>query len=169
MKVSIDRSIPTSLKEEVIDDFAREILDLWEARHMYGHILTAYVQEKVPAGFILVEYNSPDTYTIRGTWVSEVFRNQGVGTKLMEMLLYAVKDSPVRVWVNITPGAEKFYEKFGFKLVGRRSDFNQTIGIFTTSDYSQDDLENLASYKYGTRFEGLKEGFFEKLKKKFKK
>lgn len=37
---------------------------------------------------------------------------------------------PVDILVNITKGAEGFYEKYGFKIVGYREDFDMNIGLW---------------------------------------
>lgn len=99
---------------------------------MKGVTYTAYLYS-IPVGFILLQDNSPKYKTIRGTWVSENFRGQGVGEKLLSTVLQGYKHRDVDIVVNITPGAEGFYEKYGFKIVGKREDLDMNIGLWEAS------------------------------------
>lgn len=131
---------------------------------MYGYVVTAFAQGKVPIGFILLEDHAFGNYTIRGVWVSEIFRNSGIGTRMMREV-FQIAGSTSRIWVNITPGSEKFYEKFNFNMVGSRSDFGQTIGVYSR-DYNQTTLEELARLKYGEKYVAPKKSILSKFRKR---
>lgn len=81
----------------------------------------------IPVGFLLVEYNSLDTQTIRGLWVEERYRGEGLGRFLMETLFEETDPAGVTTKVSITDGAQKFYEKFGFEIGERRTDFPDQV------------------------------------------
>lgn len=131
---------------------------------MYGYVVSAYAQGRVPVGFILLEDHAFGNFTIRGTWVSEIFRKMGIGTRMMEEI-FRIAGSTSRIWVNITPGSEKFYEKFDFKMVGSRSDFGQTIGVYS-KHYNQATLEELAQLKYGKKYVAPKRDLLSRFRKR---
>ena len=79
----------------------------------------------MPVGFILVQENSLYLCTIRGTWVHSDFRGKGIGEVLLKSVLE--NNSDVDIIVNVTKGAEGFYEKYGFVKVGHRDDFDMDI------------------------------------------
>lgn len=123
------RSVPSTLRREIAfcaDKFATELLDLWESREMKGWVYVAY-EYTIPTGFLLVEYNTCNLQTIRGLWVKQSFRGQGLGRFLMEALFEETDKAGVETKVNITEGAEKFYQKFGFEIGERREDFPDQI------------------------------------------
>lgn len=84
----------------------------------------------LPVGFILLQNNSENRKTIRGTWIDAKFRGQGLGEALMKAVQKEYEHEPVDILVNITKGAEGFYEKYGFKIVGYREDFDMNIGLW---------------------------------------
>ena len=84
----------------------------------------------LPVGFILLQDNSERLRTIRGTWIDENFRGRGLGEKLLKEILDEYEHQLVDIVVNITKGAEGFYEKYGFKIVGHRDDFDMNIGLW---------------------------------------
>ena len=121
--------IPLGLQREIKiskDKFAKELVDLWETREMKGDVYTAYLYT-IPIGFLLVQYNAPNLQTIRGLWVEEKYRKQGVGRFLMEALFEETDKAGVETKVNITEGAQEFYKKFGFEIGERREDFPDQI------------------------------------------
>lgn len=126
-------SIPLGL-HTVKDPFARDLLDLWESRKAKGTVYTVYLYS-LPVGFILLENSSRKLRTIRGTWVNENFRGQGIGEFLLKTILQEYEHQPVDIVVNITKGAEGFYEKYGFKIVGHRDDFDMNIGLWESLEY----------------------------------
>ena len=123
------RSIPFGIRKETQiakDKFAQELLDLWESRNLRGSVYVVYLYT-IPVGFLLVEYNSLDTQTIRGLWVEERYRGEGLGRFLMETLFEETDPAGVTTKVSITDGAQKFYEKFGFEIGERRTDFPDQV------------------------------------------
>lgn len=122
------RSLPLGLST-IKDPFARELLDLWRLRKLEGSVYTAYLYT-LPVGFILLQNNSENRKTIRGTWIDAKFRGQGLGEVLMKAVQKEYEHEPVDILVNITKGAEGFYEKYGFKIVGYREDFDMNIGLW---------------------------------------
>lgn len=109
------------------DEFAKELADLWFGRKMKGVIYTAWLYS-MPVGFIFLEHSHPYACTIRGTWVDPNFRGKGVGEFLLKKVL---ADTPKQdIIVNVTKGAEGFYEKYGFLKMGHRDDFDMDIYYF---------------------------------------
>ena len=126
------QSVPFRVRNTVSllkDGFAQELLDLWDSRDMRGMTYTGYVYSK-PVGFVLLENNSAELRTIRGFWIREDFRGKGIGSSLLEQVLRDYEHLPVDIKVNITPGAERFYEQHGFEIVGYRDDFKMNIGLW---------------------------------------
>lgn len=122
------RLLPLGLST-IKDPFARELLDLWRLRKLEGSVYIAYLYT-LPVGFILLQNNSENRKTIRGTWIDAKFRGQGLGEALMKAVQKEYEHEPVDILVNITKGAEGFYEKYGFKIVGYREDFDMNIGLW---------------------------------------
>lgn len=96
---------------------------------MEGFVYVAYLYT-IPVGFILLQNNSEKLKTIRGTWIDAQFRGRGLGEALMKLVQNEYEHEPVDILVNITKGAEGFYEKYGFKIVGYREDFDMNIGLW---------------------------------------
>ena len=86
---------------------------------MKGSVYTAYLYS-LPVGFILLQDTSRKLKTIRGTWINERFRRQGLGEALLKLVQSECEHESVDILVNITKGAEGFYEKNGFEIVGQR-------------------------------------------------
>lgn len=107
---------------------------MWDSRGMEGEIYEAILYN-LPVGFILLENNSQELKTIRGTWVNSDLRGKGVGQFLMKAVCSDYEHRPVDIKVNITKGAEGFYEKFGFKIVGHRDDFDMNIGLWKALEF----------------------------------
>ena len=120
--------IPFTFKS-IEDEFAQELLDLWNSRNMKGSVYTAYLYS-LPVGFILLQDTSRKLKTIRGTWINERFRRQGLGEALLKLVQSECEHESVDILVNITKGAEGFYEKNGFEIVGHRDDFDMNIGLW---------------------------------------
>lgn len=98
-------------------------------------------------GFLLVEKKS-DEWIIRGTWVVDWCRGKGIGARMMQDLLSDFSRSPeTYIFVNITPGAEGFYTKFGFNIWGWRTDLEEEMAIGTYSNV-QADLEQTRTVAY---------------------
>lgn len=93
---------------------------------MKGDVYTAYLYT-IPVGFLLVQYNAPNLQTIRGLWVEEKYRKQGIGKFLMEALFEETDKAGVETKVSITEGAQEFYRKFGFEIGERREDFPDQV------------------------------------------
>ena len=137
----------TNSREVVQDEFARELLDLWQTRHLNGTIYT-YSLYTMIVGFLLVEKKS-DEWIIRGTWVAEWCRGKGVGARMMQDLLsdFSGCSKIHYIFVNITPGAEGFYTKFGFNIWGWRTDLEEEMAVGTYSNV-QADLEQTRTAAY---------------------
>lgn len=131
--------IPDNLDEKE-DAFALDLINLWKARNLEGFYFfydfeTAGSSEVV--GFVLLEGkgDAETDNTIRGLYVAPRWRGKGIGRKLVEE---ALKVKHKNFWVNVTDGAEEFYEKLGFKKVGRRVDFpDQTLYYHGPKDVSE--------------------------------
>lgn len=75
------------------------------------------------AGYLLLE-TAGDTVTIRGLYICEGFRRQGIGNRLLSKCIqYVEQTGRKHMYVNITEGAERFYQKYGFTILGVRKDF----------------------------------------------
>lgn len=121
IKISRSLNIP-KLVEEIEDDFSKELIKLWKDRKMQGFVWVAW-KVCVPVGYILLEGQGADC-TIRGFFVDSRYRGEGIGTQLLHRVMEDIKaEDRVSVIVNITEGAEKFYEREGFTVLGRRKDF----------------------------------------------
>lgn len=96
---------------------------------MTGTIVTMWLYT-MPVAVLLVETKGTE-WTIRGTWVSEWCRGRGVGEKLLtDFLKDFDKENPQgELWVNITPGAEGFYAKYGFRIPGYRTDTPESMAV----------------------------------------
>ncbi len=79
----------------------------------------------------LLQDTSRKLKTIRGTWINERFRRQGLGEALLKLVQSECEHESVDILVNITKGAEGFYEKNGFEIVGHRDDFDMNIGLWS--------------------------------------
>lgn len=119
--------MPYAIRDNVWQDaFAKELVDLWDERKLEGRIYTAWLYSTV-TGFILVQEGYKED-TIRGTWVATPYRQNKVGTYLMKHLLENQKKPIV---VNVTKGAEGFYELFKFQKIGHRDDFDMDVYLWT--------------------------------------
>lgn len=138
-------SVPSNLIG-VKDAFLQEIVDLWNDQNKRGKIYTYYLYT-IPVGTLMVEENGED-WTIRGTWVAEEYRKEGIGRRMLEDLKSKFDSSKIasRLWVNITPQAEGFYKKLGFRIPGYRVDTPapMSVGIFVKGAY----LDTIFSEKY---------------------
>lgn len=121
-KLSRTQLIPLSLQNSQLDNFARELIDLWKARQMRGYCLVSYLYS-VPVGFLLLEIG--EKTTIRGLWVDPTFRKQGIGESLVQESIKLCTSSILHV--NANGPAVGFYEKLGFQRGNRRKDFPDQI------------------------------------------
>lgn len=121
-KLSKTLSIPLSLQNSQLDDFAKELIDLWKTRQMEGYCLVSYLYT-IPTGFLLLEVG--EKTTIRGLWVNPIFRKQGIGESLVQESINLCTDSVLHV--NANESAVGFYEKLGFQRGERREDFPDQI------------------------------------------
>lgn len=129
---------PYRLDSFVKDLFGKELLEMWRTNDRKGMVYTAWFGDE-PAGFILLE-KTENYWTIRGTWVEENLRGRSVGGFLMKNLLEDFwNEKPDCIWVNITPGAEGFYQKFRFNIIGYRNDTPEAmpVGIYTNWTMSE--------------------------------
>lgn len=114
--------------EDFLEKEAKGLLDLWESRKKTGVFFT-YEKDNIPVGFLILEIGKKCN-TIRGLYVKEAHRKQGIG----EMLIRAAigLSGETFLWVNITKGAEKLYTKLNFTVLGERRDFpDQVVAYFT--------------------------------------
>lgn len=119
--------------------FVQEIVELWRDRGLKGtvYVLKETRQDRV-AAFLLLEQRPGKASIIRGLYTYEDFRRQGCGSYLIRL---AVRENGQNgVIVNITAGAEKVYQKLGFKVLGRREDF-KTQSVAVWGDVSEEELE----------------------------
>ncbi len=90
--------IPFTFKS-IEDEFAQELLDLWNSRNMKGSVYTAYLYS-LPVGFILLQDTSRDT----GMTVVIITHNQAI-TPMADRII-RVKNgtvSSVEINKNKTP------------------------------------------------------------------
>lgn len=74
-------------------------------------------------GYLLLETAGSEC-TIRGFFVDERYRGRGIGARLLERCLeFTEITERYNVYVNISEGAEKAYERCGFQILGTRKDF----------------------------------------------
>lgn len=134
------------------DDFALELLELWQNNERNGIVYTYYLYT-IPIAFLLVELHE-DSWTIRGTWVTEWCRGKGVGSRMMKDLLFDFSRCPKihYIFVNITPGAEDFYTKFGFHIWGWRTDLEEEMAVATYSDVQAGLEQTTTTALYRGRF-----------------
>lgn len=112
---------------EPVDPFSRELSDLWRERQLNGQVL--WIRYRTcgtwfSAGYLLLE-NRKDGSTIRGLYVHPEFRNRGLAHNLVEKAVEFRENKDL--WVNVTKGAEKIYEDFGFRRLGERKDFPDQV------------------------------------------
>lgn len=147
---------------DIKDPFARELLDLWNDRHLKGYAilyqdyiskgpLQGYKPSPVQ-GFILVEKKNNEAI-IRGLFVDPKARRRQVGSRLIQYVQKIANQSregkvygEKTVWVNITSGAESIYTKMGFNIVGTRKDFpDQKIAYW--GEVSPEEVSRVKSLK----------------------
>lgn len=141
---------------ETIDDpFVQEIIRLWETynRHgrLYCHLVTDDLQSQI-VSFVLLE--TSNDYTIRGTWTHPDYRKQGLGTVLLNKIIFdSIRSDKVDcIWVNITPGAEYIYEKVEFNIYGKRTDCEPNLPVGIYSLYPRTIEEQLIKAKFKQNF-----------------
>lgn len=138
------------------DPFVQELISLWKSRNPEGSIYTASLYT-MPVAFILLE-TSETEWTIRGTWTDEWCRGKGVASLILKNIFKDfVEDSKVHyIWVNITPGAEKFYTDRGFRIWGKRTDLDVPMSVGVFSDVHPGLEQTLFASKYKDRVEFFK-------------
>ena len=114
------------------DPFSKELIDLWQSREMSGLIFSLHedVRTMTPTlGYILLELKGSKA-TIRGFWVDKRYRGKGHGSELLKAVKgYCLVQDCSELHVNITESEEniKLYEKMGFRMISRRTDYPDQI------------------------------------------
>lgn len=119
-------AVPDRVQNAFEDEFAQELIELWKEKKRRGQAYVAYLYS-IPVGFCLVEQEGlAKKATIRGMYVQPSFRGKEIGSFLLRSVIqdFGMKD----IWVNITDGAQKFYERFDFEIVGERADLPEEAG-----------------------------------------
>lgn len=119
-------AVPDRVKTAFENEFAQDLIKLWEEKKRRGQAYVAYLYS-IPVGFCLVEQEGlAKKATIRGMYIQESFRGKEIGSFLLRSVIqdFGMKD----IWVNVSDGAQKFYERFGFEIVGERADLPEEAG-----------------------------------------
>lgn len=122
--IQVYNSIPEHTRMTA-DPFSEDLVYLWDVRRMKGKIIVDELEipGKVCRGYILLQESKKD-WTIRGFFVDQQCRNQGIGSALLDKVDEIVSKSKNKIcYVNITEGAESIYIRHGFQILGPRSDF----------------------------------------------
>lgn len=117
---------------EVVEIERMSFTTPWSEAAFLGEILKLYSLTKVAVlegkiiGYICVEHIMDEGH-ILNLAVHPDFRRRGIGTKLMEEVLDELKKNDCRyLYLEVrfsNLGARKFYESFGFRVVGIRRDY----------------------------------------------
>lgn len=117
---------------EVVEIERMSFATPWSEAAFLGEILKLYSLTKVAVlegkiiGYICVEHIMDEGH-ILNLAVHPDFRRRGIGTKLMEEVLDELKKNDCRyLYLEVrfsNLGARKFYESFGFRVVGIRRDY----------------------------------------------
>ncbi len=139
----IRRSLRIPKDVQAIEDpFSQELCRLWNSRDMQGFVFTVRDSENIPVGYALLE-DFGRTCTIRGLFVCEDYRRHRVGSRLLHHVLESCAlEGRDKLLVNITDGAEKIYEREGFRILGRRVDFPDQQ-LATRGEFSEEELQKL--------------------------
>ena len=80
--------------------------------------LGAFMENKlIGCATLQVDSRKGCKYRIRGMAVEPEFRNQGVGTKIVEELQKTCKEEKTGIWCNARIKAIKMYERCGFEII----------------------------------------------------
>ncbi len=117
---------------EVVEIERMSFTTPWSEAAFLGEILKLYSLTKVAVlegkiiGYTCVEHIMDEGH-ILNLAVHPDFRRRGIGTKLMEEVLDELKKNGCRyLYLEVrfsNLGARKFYESFGFRVVGIRRDY----------------------------------------------
>ena len=111
-----ERQYDNSIEEKIIvkDYFKNNIKN-------EDNILLCHEEDKTINGYIylkLVDANNKRGYLIDGLYVDEEYRNNGIGTRLIESSLNIIKDTNIEfIDINVLAhnnNAINLYKKFGF-------------------------------------------------------
>jgi ribosomal protein S18 acetylase RimI-like enzyme len=85
--------------------------------------LVAYhIEEQAPIGFLYLEENTEQLYTIEYVFVDPKYRRQGLATRLLNYAMLLAKEKGARkINLNVTAKSTKvidLYEKLGFRKIG---------------------------------------------------
>lgn len=108
----------------------------WKRR--VGNALFALSEDKLVGMIVYVQGNKIKTKhiaNIYGVYVTEEYRGQGVGRKLIDSVLEEIKKSKDVVKINLTVNPEqkaavKLYQNSGFKIVGQLKKEFLVVGRF---------------------------------------
>lgn len=149
-----------------MDSEGAEMIDLWVGHNRVGEVIEC-LDGKDIHGFCLLEWDNnykpgnDETvkylpFTIRGMWVAYRSRREGLGSELIRETLTRIlavsKEPEVSIcFVNISAGAEEFYEKLGFTIAGVRLDVdpNMSVGFTTFDDLDPILWTSIVSYHFG--------------------
>ena len=105
----------------------QSVVDLYDEIKSKGQIFVSVIERKV-VGFVSVEINNKNDKLIEETipvaYISDIvispeFRNQGIGTKLLETVEIWAKNKDIRflklIVFSDNNNAKKIYSNFGFK------------------------------------------------------
>jgi ribosomal protein S18 acetylase RimI-like enzyme len=110
-------SFGRSYEDEILFDD-----DIWKDRLVTAQVFAAEFESNLVGLVSLVQKQDSDTFYIGSMWVDPKFRNEQIGTLLLDKLIHTAKDKNA---VEIRGGCMKtnlaalrFYERHGFVLTG---------------------------------------------------
>jgi ribosomal protein S18 acetylase RimI-like enzyme len=126
--------LPEDLAIHLMTHLSEENISAWLERDA---VLVA-IEKDMLVGFVQFgEKDEPNVYELRRLYIQGGFQNKGIGGQLMQAALANSKMQRARkiyldVWEE-NPGAIRFYERYGFSIVGRRK-FEVASGSKTSDD-----------------------------------
>jgi len=124
----------------------REVEDavrIWEIFCRKGASLTA-VKDNIPCGIAFLNlqgYKKLTHQCLITIALDEAFRNQGIGTKLLEKLIFISKDSfnleMIHLEVYETNPARRLYQRLGFTEFGMHPNFIKEDGRYINKIFMQ--------------------------------
>lgn len=141
MKLNVAIRIPSNILN-IRDSFSQELVKLWLERNLSGKVFWFIDSRGSTVSYIMVE-EMGEINTIRGFYTEPSFRNQGIGSELLQTVYDYYEALGARAMVvNITKGAERIYEKQGYEILGTRKDF-QDQKIATKGKLTDKEQEKL--------------------------